>query len=134
MSKNNMTAADFVAQQAKRRTHKQEAEGIRHLAVLHGWKAYLLHQSGRIHGSGGVPDIFLISSPGDMLWWEVKTVSSKLLPSQDDFLLRVAFSNGLAGCGTADDFISFLGASGNEDRARLLNTLREKYARKRRTQ
>lgn len=93
-----------------KRTHKMELEAIRKAARLYGGIAYVTHQSGRIRGSAGVPDLFILLV-GDgytvSLWWEVKTRGDRLRPAQEQFLSNVTAASGYAACGTFDDFLAY---------------------------
>lgn len=54
-----------------KKTHKREVQAIRELIRLYGGVAYLLHQSSRLHGSAGLPDMFCMLDD-HAFWIEVK--------------------------------------------------------------
>ena len=72
------------------RAHKRQVEQIRKLVELAGGKAYTLHQSGRVYGSAGTPDmcIFWPAQDGSgwrFAWVEVKVGRDSLRPAQEEF-------------------------------------------------
>lgn len=70
-----------------KRTHKTEIEAIRKLVESFGGACYVTHQSGRLHGSAGVPDLILFSRDC-MTFFEVKVGKDKLSVDQSHFAWR----------------------------------------------
>ena len=81
----------------KRGAHKSEIMAIRRLVEALGGVCNVLHQSGRVRGSAGVPDLY-VQMPGAVqwampatrirpfgLWIEVKVGRDRLSPAQRAF-------------------------------------------------
>ena len=67
------------------RTHKSEVQAIRKLIDIYGGAAYVLHQSSRLHGSAGLPDMFCMLDHR-AFWIEVKVGADKLRVAQSAFI------------------------------------------------
>jgi len=81
------------AQQPRRRggSHKAEVEAIRRFVRAHGGECYVLHQVGRLRGSAGLPDLFLMfPALGLATWFEVKVGRDRLSTHQWGFIEQAA--------------------------------------------
>lgn len=90
------------------RPHNQAIEAVREFVdMLPGGHCYVLSQSGRLHGSAGIPDLYCMVKD-TAFWVEVKVGRDKLSPAQAEFKAR----SGMAGVpvivGHAKDVIDFL--------------------------
>jgi hypothetical protein len=79
-----------------RRTHKSEIEAIRIALGGAGAVVNVLHQSGRLHGTAGMPDLYIQVPPkrttlcgcdGFAFWVEVKVGRDKLRREQVAFAI-----------------------------------------------
>ena len=67
-------------------SHKSALEAVRKLTLLVGGVPYVLHQSGRLRGSAGIPDMYLMFPRwGVTVWFEVKVGKDKLSKAQRAF-------------------------------------------------
>ena len=75
-----------------RQTHKTEIEAIRNTLEAIGAEVFVLHQSGRLFGSAGIPDLYIRFGHRSMakrpfrLWWEVKVGRDRLRDAQTRFI------------------------------------------------
>lgn len=74
-------------------SHKEEITAIRKLASALGGIAFTMHQVGRLCGSAGVPDMYLMFPRlGKSVWMEVKVGKDKLRAAQIAFKVSAAES------------------------------------------
>ena len=72
-----------------RKTHKSEIQAIRELVAWLGGTVNVTHQSGRISGSAGIPDLYIqIPRMRLAIWFEVKVGEDRLRPAQVGFIER----------------------------------------------
>ncbi len=85
-----------MVKDGKKQTHKGEIQAIRKLVHSLGGFVNVTHQSGIIHGSAGVPDLYVqipagrapFLPDGGTFWFEVKVGKDKLRPAQEEFIAR----------------------------------------------
>ena len=80
--------------------------------MLHGYM-WVLHQSGRLYGSAGIPDTWIVApnSAGKMVgfWFEAKTEEDKMRPAQIAFKATCAEAGVAVVVGRVGDVAEFLG-------------------------
>jgi hypothetical protein len=91
------------------RRHKAAVAGIRRLITMLRGHAWTLHQSGRVQGSAGLPDMFAVVGTR-AFWIEVKTGNDKLRPEQQNFIARVEACGMSVVVGSERDVAAFLTA------------------------
>jgi hypothetical protein len=97
-------------------THKSAIQAVRDLMkMIHG-RSWVLHQSGRVQGSPGIPDMYCIApAASGKRWWafwvEVKVARDKLSADQVAFLEENKRLGIPVIVGTAGDVADFLGYS-----------------------
>jgi len=94
-------------------SHKSEVQAIRNLVRVLGGSVNVTHQSGRVCGTAGIPDLYIqVAGKKLRFWMEVKVGRDKLRQGQKDFIERERRSGGIVVVGTADDLIRFLKGQG----------------------
>ena len=70
-------------------SHKTEIQAIRKYVACFGGTVNVLHQSGKLRGSAGIPDLYIqIPRFKKAFWFEVKVGRDKLSPAQEAFIER----------------------------------------------
>ena len=89
-------------------THKgQVREVARFVNALPAGCAWTLHQTGKLRGSAGIPDIYCVVA-GRAFWVEVKVGRDKLRESQREFKLRSDIAGVPVVVGRVGDVADFL--------------------------
>ena len=96
-----------------RETHKGQVAEIRKLVSLLGGQCWTTHQSGRIAGSAGIPDMYVII--GQLAFWvEVKVGRDKLRASQAHFKTWCKLAGVPVVVGRACDVADWLESKGGQ--------------------
>ncbi len=94
-------------------THKSIIESTRKLIIILGGRFYLLHQSGRVYGSAGIPDSYIILEKYAVkFWFEAKMPNDKLRPAQLEFLDAERICGGSVVVGGVGDVLKYLNQHG----------------------
>ena len=92
-------------------SHKSTLEAIRDYVTLLGGTANVLHQSGKLAGSAGIPDLYIQIPRYKMaFWFEVKVGDDKLSEVQDEFIKREVACGSKVVVGDLDTFMEHVNA------------------------
>ena len=89
-------------------SHKSEIQAIKKYVACLGGTVNVLHQSGRLSGSAGIPDIYVqMPRLQRAFWFEVKVGRDKLRPAQEAFIEREATCGRRVIVGNLDTLIQY---------------------------
>ena len=87
-------------------SHKTEIEAIRRYVEMVGGACYVLHQSGRLHGSAGIPDLYILMPHRMGVWFEVKVGPDNLSAAQKRFAELARKAGDLVEVGGLDEVVA----------------------------
>ena len=90
-------------------SHKGCIQAIKKCVAAFGGTVNVLHQSGKLAGSAGIPDLYIqIPRFKWAFWFEVKVGKDKLRPAQEAFIEREDACGATVHVGDLDEFRSVI--------------------------
>ena len=108
LTDDEMRALEQVCTPNIKDDHKHAVAEITKLIRLVRGYVWTLHQSGKVFGSAGIPDMFAVAK-GRPFWIEVKVGKDRLRPAQAAFKAVVEAAGMTVVVGRAKDVADFLG-------------------------